>query len=57
LTRRLLQAIAGRSTVVDLASRFAFRCEIACWRPNIVLSWMNRVALLCPRGAFVMSVG
>jgi glycosyltransferase involved in cell wall biosynthesis len=37
----------------DLASRLAFRREIARWRPNIVLSWMNRATRLCPGGDFV----
>jgi len=39
--------------VFDLASRVAFRGEIALWRPNVVLSWMNRATRLCPRGDFV----
>jgi glycosyltransferase involved in cell wall biosynthesis len=38
---------------LDLASRFAFRREITFWRPNIVLSWMNRATRLCPHGDFV----
>jgi glycosyltransferase involved in cell wall biosynthesis len=38
---------------LDLPSRFAFRREIAHWRPDIVLSWMNRATRLCPRGDFV----
>jgi glycosyltransferase involved in cell wall biosynthesis len=37
----------------DLATRLAFRREIACWRPAIVLTWMNRATRLCPRGDFV----
>jgi glycosyltransferase involved in cell wall biosynthesis len=37
----------------DVASRLAIRREIAQWRPNIVLSWMNRATRLCPRGDFV----
>jgi glycosyltransferase involved in cell wall biosynthesis len=37
----------------DLASRLGFRREIAAWRPNIVLTWMNRATRLCPRGDFV----
>jgi glycosyltransferase involved in cell wall biosynthesis len=39
--------------VFDLATRCAFRREIARWRPTIVLSWMNRATRLCPRGDFV----
>jgi glycosyltransferase involved in cell wall biosynthesis len=37
----------------DLGSRFAFRSEIAAWRPDIVLTWMSRATRLCPRGDFV----
>jgi glycosyltransferase involved in cell wall biosynthesis len=37
----------------DLATRRAFRREIAAWRPNIVLTWMSRATRLCPRGDFV----
>jgi glycosyltransferase involved in cell wall biosynthesis len=43
----------GFGGVFDLATRFAFRREIARWRPTIVLSWMNRATRLCPRGDFV----
>jgi glycosyltransferase involved in cell wall biosynthesis len=38
---------------LDLATRRAFRHEIAAWRPNIVLTWMSRATRLCPRGDFV----
>jgi glycosyltransferase involved in cell wall biosynthesis len=38
---------------LDLATRLAFRREIAAWRPNIVLTWMSRATRLCPRGDFV----
>jgi glycosyltransferase involved in cell wall biosynthesis len=37
----------------DLATRRAFRREIAAWRPNIVLTWMSRATQLCPQGHFV----
>ena len=37
----------------DLATRFAFRREIAAWRPDIVLTWMSRATQLCPGGDFV----
>ncbi len=38
---------------LDLATRFGFRREIEAWRPDIVLTWMNRATRLCPRGDFV----
>jgi glycosyltransferase involved in cell wall biosynthesis len=38
---------------LDLATRLAFRREIATWRPDIVLTWMSRATRLCPRGDFV----
>jgi glycosyltransferase involved in cell wall biosynthesis len=44
--------LAFRGTF-DLATRLAFRREIAAWRPNIVLTWMSRATRLCPRGDFV----
>ena len=34
----------------DVASRIAFRREIAEWRPEIVLTWMNRATAMCPTG-------
>src|SRR5947208_293405 len=37
----------------DVASRIAFRREIAEWRPDIVLTWMNRATAMCPTGDFV----
>jgi glycosyltransferase involved in cell wall biosynthesis len=43
-------AFGGR---FDLATRLAFRREIAAWRPDIVLTWMSRATRLCPRGDFV----
>lgn len=39
--------------IFDLATRRAFRSEIAAWRPNLVLTWMNRATRLCPPGDFV----
>jgi hypothetical protein len=57
-TRRLREAgvaVAelGFGGVFDLASRLAFRREIARWRPTIVLSWMNGATQLCPPGDFI----
>lgn len=43
----------GFGGIFDLATRFAFGREIAAWRPDIVLTWMNRATQLCPRGKFV----
>jgi glycosyltransferase involved in cell wall biosynthesis len=37
----------------DLATRRAFRREIAAWRPDIVMTWMSRATTACPRGDFV----
>jgi glycosyltransferase involved in cell wall biosynthesis len=37
----------------DLATRTIFRREIAKFRPDIVLTWMNRATRFCPKGAFV----
>ena len=38
--------------VLDLASRRAFRREIAAFRPDIVMTWMSRATRFCPRGGF-----
>ena len=38
---------------MDLASRLRFRREVADFKPDIVLSWMNRATAMCPRGRFV----
>ncbi|MBV9859531.1 MAG: glycosyltransferase [Alphaproteobacteria bacterium] len=38
---------------LDIATRLAFRREIAASRPDIVLTWMSRATRLCPRGDFV----
>jgi glycosyltransferase involved in cell wall biosynthesis len=43
-------AFTGR---FDVLTRLAFRRQIARWRPDIVLTWMSRATLLCPRGDFV----
>src|SRR6202035_3157331 len=37
----------------DVATRAAFRREIAAWRPDIVLTWMSRATAMCPPGDFV----
>jgi glycosyltransferase involved in cell wall biosynthesis len=37
----------------DVATRTAFRREIAAWRPDIVLTWMSRATAMCPTGDFV----
>ncbi len=41
---------AGR---LDFATRLDFRRAIRGYRPNVVLTWMNRATMLCPRGDFV----
>jgi glycosyltransferase involved in cell wall biosynthesis len=38
---------------LDVATRWRFRRAIAAYRPNVVLTWMNRATALCPRGDFV----
>jgi glycosyltransferase involved in cell wall biosynthesis len=43
----------GFSGRFDLMTRHAWRRQIACWRPDIVLSWMSRATQLCPPGDFV----
>jgi glycosyltransferase involved in cell wall biosynthesis len=43
-------AFGGR---FDFATGRALRREIRSWRPDIVLSWMNRATRFCPRGEFV----
>jgi glycosyltransferase involved in cell wall biosynthesis len=37
----------------DVTTRSGFRREIAAWRPDIVLTWMNRATQACPPGDFV----
>jgi glycosyltransferase involved in cell wall biosynthesis len=41
---------AGR---LDFVTRLGFRRAVAGYRPEVVLTWMNRATLLCPRGEFV----
>ena len=41
---------AGR---LDFATRLGFRRAVRGYRPDVVLSWMNRATMLCPRGDFV----
>ncbi len=38
---------------LDLATRLGFRRAIRDYRPDVVLTWMNRATMLCPRGDFV----
>lgn len=38
---------------LDVATRWRFRRAVAAWRPDIVLTWMNRATRLCPKGDFV----
>ena len=38
---------------LDIATRYRFRHAVATWRPNLVLTWMSRATLACPRGEFV----
>jgi len=38
---------------LDLVTRYRFRQAIAAYRPNVVLTWMNRATALCPKGDFV----
>ena len=37
----------------DLATRLGLRRAIARYRPQVVLTWMNRATMLCPPGDFV----
>lgn len=38
---------------LDLSTRFGLRREINRFQPAIVMSWMNRATMSCPRGRFV----
>ena len=38
---------------LDIATRLGLRRVVARYRPNVVLTWMNRATMLCPRGDFV----
>ena len=39
--------------LLDLTTRLRLKREIARFRPTIVMSWMNRATLSCPRGRFI----
>ncbi|MGO8918585.1 MAG: glycosyltransferase [Stellaceae bacterium] len=38
---------------LDIVTRLGFRRAITQYRPQVVLTWMNRASRLCPRGDFV----
>jgi glycosyltransferase involved in cell wall biosynthesis len=38
---------------LDIGTRLGFRRAISGYRPDVVLTWMNRATSLCPRGDFV----
>jgi glycosyltransferase involved in cell wall biosynthesis len=38
---------------LDLITRYGFRNAIASYRPDVVLTWMNRATVFCPKGDFV----
>jgi glycosyltransferase involved in cell wall biosynthesis len=38
---------------LDLPSRLAFRREIRHFKPDVVMTWMNRATQFCPKGKFV----
>ncbi|HWI28271.1 MAG TPA: glycosyltransferase [Stellaceae bacterium] len=38
---------------LDLATRWGFRRALRSYPPRVVLTWMNRATMLCPRGDFV----
>ncbi len=38
---------------LDIATRLGLRRAVAQYRPQVVLTWMNRATRLCPRGDFV----
>ena len=40
---------------LDISTRLQLRHQVACYKPNVVMSWMNRAAAFCPRaqGRFV----
>lgn len=39
--------------VFDWTTRRRLKAIVAAWRPQVVLTWMNRATALCPRGEFV----
>lgn len=38
---------------MDIGSRLAFRRETRDFKPDVVLTWMNRASQFCPRGKYV----
>jgi len=38
---------------LDISTRMGFRREIASFKPDIVLTWMNRATSMCPQGNFI----
>lgn len=38
---------------LDFRTRFGLRREIAAFRPDIVMTWMNRATRFCPSGRFI----
>jgi glycosyltransferase involved in cell wall biosynthesis len=38
---------------LDLASRLTLRRHIGAFKPDVLLTWMNRASRFCPRGGFV----
>jgi len=38
---------------LDLTTRWGFRRALRSYPPRVVLTWMNRATMLCPRGDFV----
>ncbi len=39
--------------VLDIASRLAFKRAVRDYKPDIVMTWMNRATHFCPKGDFV----
>lgn len=37
----------------DFTTRFGLRREISAYKPQIVMTWMNRATRMCPKGDFV----
>ncbi|MBK8908578.1 MAG: glycosyltransferase [Rhodospirillales bacterium] len=38
---------------LDLSTRWRLRREIRAFKPDVVMTWMNRATMLCPSGDFV----
>lgn len=38
---------------LDIITRFRLRREISTFKPDIVMTWMNRATMFCPTGSFV----